>query len=179
MVFASASRALQRDDAVAALAFTLRAQQASGEMLPWTEEVQAALPALQRRADAQALAHCLSEAGASADLLTDFVDLLRDRGEGDLLLQAARQGDTATVFAELRTLSGKTGLPGRLYHHLALLAWRSALHSERHEQVDGAAELFHQAWRSWLAFLSSPEAPPESQRAVLLDYLLGVHARRH
>jgi hypothetical protein len=133
---------------------------------------------LLRRADAQALAGCVGETGTRPELLADLIDLLRDLPEGVTLLQAARQTDLLAVSEGLEVLSARTDLPGRLHHHLALLAWRAAHHRESDGDPGSASALWRRAWRSWLALLAGPESPPEPARGALLDHLLGEHARR-
>jgi hypothetical protein len=174
-----AARALQyRNDATEALAFTNRALAfAESSELPSGEIVQAALPALRRHADARALADCLPETGTAAALLVDLVDLLCPLAQGEALLHAARRGDRAAVEAGLEALGAEGDLPGRLHHHLALLAMRAAQEHERRESPGLAAPLWKQAWRSWLMFLRSSEAPSESVRWLLVDHLFGIHRR--
>jgi hypothetical protein len=172
-----AARALAGDDAIAALAFIRQALADPTAELPSAEVVRAALPDLERRADAQALARCLDATASPAALLTDLVDLLQAIPEGHAILQAARDGESAVLHAEVGALRGRDDLPGRLHHHLALLAWRSAQHCEEQDDALRAALLWHQAWRSWLGLLASAEGPPEPGRGLLLDHLLGTHAR--
>jgi hypothetical protein len=172
-----AAHSLLRDNAVAALAFSRRAL-ASGGALPdgAVAVVEEALPALQRKADAQALAGAFGESGATGSLLVDLVDLLRGLPEGAAILEAARRGDSATVQSSLDALGGRTDVPARLHHHLALLAWRSAGRLE--ERGEPERSPWEQAWRHWLGFLGGPGAPGEADRDLLLDHLLGVHRRR-
>jgi hypothetical protein len=171
-----AARALQGEDAVTALAFTQRALNTGGT-LPSADVIESALPGLQRQADAQELACCLGEDESCPEALTDLVDLLGEVPGGAAVLEAAREGNAAAAWTGLDELGTQPGLPGRLHHHLALAAWRSALHWERGDDVDRAPVLWRMAWRNWLAFLTGPEAPAEAERARLLDLLLRVHAR--
>jgi hypothetical protein len=171
-----AARAFQREDAVAAQAFTQRALD-TGKLLPSAEIVESALPVMKRRADEQALARCLGQADSSPGVLADLVDLLGEAPDGATVLQSARQGNAAAVWAGLDELGKLPGLPGRLHHHLALASWRSALHWERRGEADRAAVLWQMAWRGWLAFLASSDAPTADEQSRLLDHLLAVHAR--
>jgi hypothetical protein len=174
-----AARAWLREDAVTGLAFLRRARVDDFSL---SEEVraivEAALPALERRADAASLARCLPEAETPAACLVDLVDLLRTLPEGDGLLEAARRDDPEAVRSGLSALADRTDLPGRLHHHLALLAWRAANHLVEQDEPERAAPLWRQAWRSWLSFVAGSDGPAEAERGRLLDHLLEVHRRR-
>jgi hypothetical protein len=171
-----ASRAIQRRDMIAALAFTRRAI-SCGSPSTVADVVGAALPVLERRAEAQALARCLDEAESHPGVLADLVELLPQAPGGAAVLQAARGGNSAAAWLQLEELSTQPGLPGRLHHHLALSAWRSATHRERQGDEERASMHWRIAWHHWLAYLGSSEAPAEADRERLLDHLLGVHAR--
>jgi tetratricopeptide (TPR) repeat protein len=165
-----AARAWQADDPAAALAFVQQAQASTSGPLPPAGVVEAALPLLRRLADAAALAGCLGGA-ARAEALADLVDLLQELPTGQAVLGKAREGDGPGVRAALAELGGQPGLPGRLHHHLALLAWRGA-------QGQDEGDLWRQAWQSWVSFLSGPDGPAEAEQGVLLEHLLGVHRGR-
>jgi hypothetical protein len=161
-----AARAVQREDARLALACIQKAG-AIAE-LPEPEVV----PLLARRAAAQALAGFL-ERGARAELLVDMVDLLKDVPGGEEVLRVALEGNGEATWEGLEALAGRPGLPGRLYHHLAVLATRRAEDEERPRP-----EAWGPAWRAWLGLLTSAEAPPPRHRDVLLEHLLAIHRRR-
>jgi hypothetical protein len=169
-----AARALQLDDSREALTLLERGLDAAGPAPP--EGIRAVHAALKRRADAQAIATCFPEAGTPAPLLVDLVDLLGGLPEGAPLLEQARRGDRSSVQSGLAALAEKPDLPSRLYHHLALLWWKSAQRSEDDPSLPSSP--WRLAWRSWLAVPPGAEAPPESERGLLLEHLLGVHRRR-
>jgi hypothetical protein len=176
-----AARALGRDDAGAALALVRRALALEGE-LPDAEAVAAALPELERRAAAQALAACLApvDGTAAGGLLADLVGLLPEAPGGAAVLEAAERGDGPAARAALAALAERPGLPPRLAHHLALLETRAAQALEGREQWEEAAPHWRRAWGCWLALLAAlgPEAVPADGAGALLDWLLGLHRRR-
>ncbi len=161
-----AARALQRDDARLALACI---QKAGG---PAALPEPGLVPVLARRAAAQALAGCLGR-GARGEHLVDMVDLLKDVPGGEEVLRPALNGDGEATWEGLAALAGRPGLPGRFYHHLAVLATRRAEDEERPRP-----EAWRPAWSAWLGFLASAEATPPRDREVLLEHLLGIHRRR-
>lgn len=152
-----ASRAVLRGEPAAAVDYVHRA----GE---------AALPALRRLADAEALT-ALPGAPAGPAALAGLADEVGALGEGEAVLAAARAGDGEEAR---RLLGERAGLSPRLHHHLALLATRAALAQERTEPA-AAAEAWRRAWRHWLALLAAPEAPAG---AALFDHLLTAHRAR-
>jgi hypothetical protein len=173
-----AARALTRDDAGEALACVRRALDADPELtgVPDPSVVREALPALERRALAQALAAACGTASGSQ--LVDLVDLLRDLPEGSALLEAARRGDAAEVREGLAALAQRPDLPPRLLHHLALVELRTAQAGEDRDQGDEAAEHWRLAWQSWLRFLATAPDLPAGAAVLVLDGMLGLHRRR-
>jgi hypothetical protein len=184
-----AARALARDDAREALALTRRALVLDPE-LAGTEgaaAVHAALTDLERRARAQALGVLApADSGAAAPLLADAVELLEARPDGQALLEAAARGEREQARALLAALGEAPDLPGRLAHHLALLEQQAALALEDQDDTEAAEPCWRRAWGCWLRYLAgaSPgapadDAPPGAEaRAVLLDWLLGLHRHR-
>jgi hypothetical protein len=172
-----AARALGRDDARAALSLVQRALAVEGGP-PDAEVVRAALPELQRRARAQALAAALgpSEAGRSG-LLVDLIELLEEAPEGRQVLGAIEQG-SADVGRLLAELAERPNLPPRLAHHLALVEWRLAEGLEEQTRSAEAAGTWQRAWHCWLALLAAPASVGPEQRGTLLTWLLGTHRRR-
>jgi hypothetical protein len=152
-----AARALQRNDARTALVCVEKVR----DRVP--EPQQAALPKLARLARSQALA---TSTGGSGEQLLALVDLLEAVPGGPEILEAALRDDRATVQSALAALVERTDLPGPLYHHLAVLATRQA----ENEQLPRP-----NAWRAWLAFLASNDAPPTEVLTALLDHLLAGH----
>jgi hypothetical protein len=175
-----ASRALSRDEAREALVFVRRALALSPDLaeVPEAETVRAALPELERRARAEALAAALPPEGLSpppATVLADAVDLLASSPEGRGVLEAAEAGDGEAVAAGLAALAERDDLPGGLAHHLALLMRRAALALEEQGQAVEALAYWRRAWRCWLRFLT--EAPGVEPTRLVFDEMLG-HLRR-
>jgi hypothetical protein len=168
-----AARALGRDDALEALAFTRRALAVDPDLasVPDAEAVRAALPQLQRRARAQALAG----AGQSAGTLMDVVDALAETADGAAVLDALDAGDVPLARLRLETLSERPDLSPRLAHHLALLMQRAARSQEEGDDSANAVNDWRRAWRCWMRFLAASE---EDKRRILFDYLLEQHRHR-
>jgi hypothetical protein len=175
-----AARALGRDDAPAALAYVRRALAADPELASVPDAAVAcdALPELERRAHAQALANAArpddAAPAAPAALLADAVDLLAARPDGPSLLEAAGRGDRAAVRNGLAALADQPDLPPRLAHHLALLEMRSALSLEEGGRAGDAEPHWQCAWGFWLRLL----AADEPARDAVLDHLLAGRRRR-
>jgi hypothetical protein len=161
-----AARALLREDASAALAFVARARE---HPLSQAGIVEAALPTLERHAEACALARCVDHDRPAQ--LVDLVDLLRADVASQTILATALRGEADQVREQLGALSQRTDLPGRLFHHLALIEMRLA----RTGDLDIALRHGQRAWNAWLSFLASADGPSESTRGLLLDHLIGDH----
>jgi hypothetical protein len=183
-----AARALGRDDVVEALACVRRAQQVDPDWatVPDADVVRDALPELERRALAHALATALRPGDAgptmSERLLTDFVDLLRQQPDGDAIVEAATRGETSAVRSALAALANRPDLPARLAHHLALTELRMAEAVEDGEEQAAADAHWRLSWGAWLRYLA---APPEQDGPAtpdapgrLLDWLLAGHRGR-
>jgi tetratricopeptide (TPR) repeat protein len=179
-----AARALGRDDARGALAFVRRAQ-AVDAALAESSPVRSALPELQRRAQAQAVATVLGPENGpemSPSLLVDAIDLLRELPTAADLLQAADAMNRQTAHAALATLTEAPELPPRLLHHLALLEQRLAAALEEQDRTVDAEPHWRRAWRCWLRYFSSQaqseaaDAPTDAE--LVFDWLLSVHRRR-
>ncbi len=169
-----AARALGRDDARLALSLVRRALALEGATD--VDTVRAALPELEQRASAQALAACLApegKGGPGPDLLIDLVALLRELPDGAPLLEAAEQGDRDGARTCLAALVERPDLPPRLAHHLALLEQQCAEALEAQGRSGDATAHWRRAWRCWLA-----AAPSFAERGPLFDWLLAGH-RRH
>src|SRR5262249_39533059 len=123
-----ASRAVRRDAPAEALALLRRAAEA-GPLPPIAE---AAIPALQRLADAGTLA-VLPGASTHPAVLAGLVEELRRLPDGEAVLAAARASDGEACLRLLDERLEREGLTPRLHHHLALLATRAARHQERAE----------------------------------------------
>jgi len=178
-----AARALGRDDAEA-LAYVRRALQADPDLA--ADAVRAALPELERRAAARALAEAVRPDAAvpvtPAPLLVDAVDLIAALPDGPDLLDAAVHGDLLDVRSGLHALAERPDLPPRLAHHLALLNQHAAEALEDADRGEDAKPYWRGAWRLWLRFLANPEFPAGADaaqaRSVLLDWLLAGCRRR-
>ena len=181
-----AARSLGRDDA-AALAYVRRALAADPELagVPDADAVRAALPELERRANARALADAARPDDAvpvtPASLLVDAVDLIAALPGGPDLLDAAH-GDLLGVHSGLNALAERSDLPPRLAHHLALFDLRAAETLEEAGRGEDAEPYWRGAWQLWLRFLANPETPAGADaaqaRTVLLDWLFAGHRRR-
>jgi hypothetical protein len=177
------SRALGRGDATLALAFMRRAVHIAPELASPDHAaadarlVREALPELERRARAQALASALQPNGETTPgLLADAVDLLAEIPEGQALLGAAEAGDPTRAREALAALTESPDLPPRLSHHLALIEQRAARGREALGETEDADPHWRRAWRCWLRFLAEPPAP--EARDLVLDYLLTGHRHR-
>jgi len=178
-----ASRELSRDNASEALACVRRALAGDPELTGSSEAalVREALPVLERRALAHALAAVCRPAAdvepVPAALLVDAIDLLRTLPDGVALLEALQRGDQTAARQGLTALLQRPGVPARLLHHLALIELRAALALEDREEDDEAPERWRRAWQAWLRFLAA-EKQSLPATALLLDWLLGQHRRR-
>jgi hypothetical protein len=174
-----AARALSRDDAIEALAFTRRALALDPDLADVTDTnvVREAVPDLERRARAQRLAAAMQREGETiplgAGVLVDAVDALRETSDGAAVLDALEVGDPATARTRLETLSERPDLPPRLAHHLALLMHRTACVYEEDDDSARADLYWRPAWLCWLRFLTT-----NNQRNILLDFLLQQHRHR-
>lgn len=177
-----AARALNRDDAREALAFTRRALALDSDLTEAADGrlVREAVPELEHCAHAQTLAAAMQTEGEiaalAAGILADAVAALTEMPDGSAVLDALDAGDLATTRLHLEALSERPDLSPRLAHHLALLMQRAAIASD--ERGDGAnAELYwRRAWLCWLRFLAGPTTTED--RRILLDYLLEQHRHR-
>jgi tetratricopeptide (TPR) repeat protein len=180
-----ASKALGRDDPTEALACVRQALDRAPELASSdnaTAEARLvceALPELERRAGAQALAAVLHEGPEGAmppGLLAGAVDLLAALPQGQALLDSAVAGDAVRAREALAALAESPDLPPPLAHHLALLQQRIARDLEDLGQVEQAEPHWRRAWRCWLRFLAEPPAP--EARDLVLDRLLTIHRHR-
>ena len=177
-----ASRALEREDAVAALAWVRRglAQNPDSLTEEQTQTAQQALPELEHLAQAQLLAEATRldpEHPATAPaLFADPVTLLADFPEGQELLNALGQRDRAAVREQLAALAQRSDLPPRLLHHLALVYYRAARAFKEQERADAEA-CWRLSWRCWLAW-AAQAAEEADARPLLFDHLLGLHRER-
>ncbi len=154
-----ASAALRRDDAPTAAAHLRRASDAHP-----------LLPRLERRARMSLLARALGY--EQPGLLADFVDLLSAHPAGPALLDGP-----GAVEDRLAELQERADLPGRLWHHLAVIETRLARH---HEADDPLLSTLHarRAWGAWRAYFSGGDAPPAESRELLVDHILAWHRAR-
>ncbi|HEY7158223.1 MAG TPA: hypothetical protein VH575_30000, partial [Gemmataceae bacterium] len=177
-----AARALGRDDAIEALAFTRRALVRDPELpsVPDARVVREALPELERRARAQSLAAAVQpndEVGRpAAGVLVDAVEALADLPDGAAVLDALASGDRETGRARLDALSERPDLAPRLAHHLALLMQRAARCLEEREETTSAEPYWRQAWSCWLRFLGT--MTDAGAQRIVLDFLLEQHRHR-
>jgi hypothetical protein len=177
-----AARALGRDDAIAALAFTRRALARDPELasVPDGRVVHDALPELELRAIAQSLAEAVqpeNEAGRpAAGVFVDAIEALSDLPDGAAVLDALSSGDLPAARARLDGLSERTDLPPRLAHHLALLMQRIARTLEEQDETANAESYWRRAWSCWLCFFAT--RTDADARRIVLDYLLEQHRHR-
>jgi hypothetical protein len=176
-----AVRALNRDDGEA-LTYMRRAlaEEADFAALPESALVRDALPELERRAAAQALAKSVLTEGATPTppaVLADVVDQLQALPDAQKIVKALQSGEARLGRKALAALAERTDLSPRLSHHLALIEQRAALAGEERDDFEAAAVSWLRAWRHWLTFLAaSPEGHPA--QSLLLDDLFARHRRR-
>ncbi|MFO0879175.1 MAG: hypothetical protein U0840_17665 [Gemmataceae bacterium] len=137
------------------------------QALPGNESLRAEV---ERLAAAQRLAEAVRHPHPPA--LADLVALLEQIPGGSEVLTAP----PAAVTERLARLADRPGVPPRLLHHLALLEMRLA------EQFAGRDPLLatlhaRRAWLCWFGLFSSPETPPPEARGLLVEHLIGWHAR--
>ncbi len=169
-----AARALGREDAIEALAFTRRALALDVDLagVPDSRVVCEAVPELERRARAQALAGTGQPAGA----LMSAVEALAETPDGAAVLDALDAGDAATARSHLDSLSERPDLSPRMAHHLALLMRRAAIACEERDDTENAEPYWRRAWLCWLRFLGA--TTDLDARRILLDFLLEEHRHR-
>lgn len=161
-----AARALGREDAGAALAWTRRAL-ALDANLP--EVVREAMPDLERRARAQSLAAALQPPGEDAPIAPGTL-------AGAVEELSHFDSELRTPNSELlSSLAERPDLTPRLAHHLALLMSRAAAAREQRDESEAAEPCWRRAWLCWLRFLTATDA---ETRRILLDHLLGQHRHR-
>ncbi len=175
-----ATRLLGSDDAEA-LACVRRALAVEPDLLdkPEGAALHEALPDLERRARAQALADALRRDGKvlwPAVLLVDAADLLDTMPEGQAILQLAQSGDATAARAGLAALAERIDLPPRLVHHLAVIDYRTATALEDGGDPDAAEPCWRRAWRYWLLHFTGKKDDPA--RPLLFDHLLAVHRQQ-
>jgi hypothetical protein len=175
-----AARAVGREDAVLALALVRRALAAADNDSAEVGAIHEALPELERRARAQALANAVAPMDPPpAALLVDAVDLLTDTPGGAAVLEATQRGDSDAACTALDTLLDQPDLPPRLAHHIALLGRRAAAALEGQGKEAEAEPHWRRAWRGWVRFLAAPpdagDPPSDEARAALLEELLTTH----
>jgi hypothetical protein len=176
-----AAKALRRDDARAALALTRRALALDPELAGVADArvVHEALPELERRAQAQTLAAALQPGEepptVSAGVFADAVAALAALPDAAELLDALTRGDHAAIRVRLDELTQRPDLSPRLAHHLALLMSRATEAREQRVETEAAEPYWRAAWRCWLRFLGTADAPT---RRILLDHLLTQHRHR-
>lgn len=182
-----AGEALGRDDALAARAWARRALSHDATPLPAERSrlVQAALPELERRAQAQLLAEVARpdprHARAAPALFVDMRDLLFEVRDGPLVLAAAGRGELADARARLGALAERPDLPPRLCHHLALVSQRAAVAFEEEGRADDALACWQRSWRCWLSWAARPTEDGAGAATVvelLLGHLLALHRGR-
>lgn len=164
-----AARALAREDATEVLAFTRRALALDPNCA--SDVVREALPHLEHRARAQALAG----EGQPAGVLADAVQALAEIPDGAAVLDALDAGDTANARSRLETLSERPDLSPRLAHHLALMMQRIAHDREERDDAENAEPYWRRAWLCWLRFLRASDAV---DRRLFLDYSMKRHRHR-
>jgi hypothetical protein len=177
-----AARALGRDDAIEALAFTRRALARDPELasVPDARVVREALPELERRARAQSLAVVVQPDDKShrpaAGVLVDAVESLADLPDGAAMLDTLMSGDLAAARARLDALSEQPDLPPRLAHHLALLMQQAARLREEQDETASAEPYWRRAWSCWLRFFGT--GTDSEARRLVFDFLLEQHRHR-
>jgi hypothetical protein len=203
------ARTLGRNDARAALVCLERALLLAPDLpgIPGRDAALAALPWMQRRAHAQALAEALglgsgmglppnpsrphplgfrarphdhSQHPPSPELLDDLVGILVEFPRGRALLAHADRSDQVAVQSALADLMEDH--PSEIEHPDRLahhLALLALRLAQHHEEQedDQAFAWWQRAWGCWLRFLLT-SAVPGSSRGLLLDHLLGLHRRR-
>jgi hypothetical protein len=175
-----AARALGRDDS-AALTFLRRAVADQDEFdgLPNADAARAALPELERRAAAHALASAVAAEGAapvSPVVLADAVEQVRALPDAETIVKALLSGGPRSGRKALAALAERAGLPPTLAHHLALIEQRAALAQEERDDP-AAADTWMRAWRHWLTHLAARHQT-DPARALLLDDLFARHRHR-
>jgi tetratricopeptide (TPR) repeat protein len=189
-----ATQAISREKYREALTWIRRALTLDSPSIP--EAVRAALPDLERLAQAQALAGVLQfhpdQPLPAPGLLAGCVDLLEADPDGQAVLLAASRGETDSVRQSLNRLANRNPLPPPLAHHLALVYHRAALLLEERDAPE-AEPCWGLAWRCWLTILASalPAVsatvetaeqrvgfPRGSNERLLLECLLRLHRER-
>ncbi len=175
-----ASRLLGQDDAEA-LACMRRALNSDPELMnrPPGEFLKAALPEMERRARAYALAKALDREGnccARSLQLVDAADLLDTFPEGRAILQSAQDGDIPAAKAGLVALAERSDLPPRLVHHLAIIELRAAEKLQDQGDTAEAEPHWRRAWRYWCVHFARMQN--DIGKRLLFDHLLGIH-RNH
>jgi hypothetical protein len=179
-----AARALSRDDPAEALACVRRALEIDSQLADVAEAalVREALPILERAALAQGLACALRPADGlhplPAALAANLVTLLEALPDDAGILDAVKRGDSLAARRGLNALRDRTNLPGRLWHHLALVELRAARNLEDQDQLLEAEACWRRFWEAWLPFLASEAAPGAELTGRVLDWLLAQHRRR-
>ena len=174
-----AARALGRDDASEALAFTRRALALDPDLTAAANArvVRDAVPELERRARAQNLAAAMQPEGETASLaagvLMDAVEALTETPDGSSVLDLLDTGDLTVAREHLETMCERPDLSSRLAHHLALLMQRVARAWEERDDCERAEPYWRRAWRCWLRFLVTTD-----RQDILLDFLLEQHRHR-
>ena len=176
-----AARALGRDDSEA-LTYARRAvaTEADFAALPENAIVREALPELERRAAAHALAKAVLADNApptAPAVLADAVTELQALPDAQKIVKALLSGEARLGRKALAALAEREGLSPRLSHHLALIEQRAAQAWEERDDYEAATAAWSRAWRHWFTvFAPSPEMNPA--QPLLLDDLFGQHRRR-
>jgi tetratricopeptide (TPR) repeat protein len=141
--------------------------------------VREALPDLERRARAQAIAHVLQPDGHAAwqaAALVDFADLLKSFPAGQEILQAAQGGNPAAARDGVAALAKRSDLPARMVHHLAIIELRTAEALEDCGDPDAAEPCWRRTWHYWLRHFAVNK--DDIRRDHLFDHLLAIN-RKH
>jgi tetratricopeptide (TPR) repeat protein len=175
-----ASRLLGSDDGQA-LACARRALEHEPDLVerPEGAAVRQALPDLERRARAQAVAVTLGRHAQTtwlAGAVVDFADLLYSIPGGQEIIRAAEAHQDAEAWNGLAALAERSDLPQRLVHHLAIIELRTAEALEDHSDPATAEPSWRRAWQYWLLHFAGKKDDP--QQSLLFEHLLGLH-RKH
>jgi tetratricopeptide (TPR) repeat protein len=175
-----ASRLLGSDD-LEALACVRRALAQVPDLMerPEGAAVRQALPDLERRARAQAVAATLglhAQTTWPVGAVVDFADLLNSIPGGQEIIRAAEAHHDAEAWDGLAALAERSDLPPRLVHHLAIVELRTAESLEDQGDPGAAEPSWRRAWRYWLVHFAGKKG--DTHRSLLFEHMLGLH-RKH
>jgi hypothetical protein len=153
--------AVRRNDAALALQWVRRALGRDPELAQAGDRadvVRHALPELEKKARAQALAAALALAPgqppSAPEVVAGFAEMLAQDRVGQEILAAAGRGDVAFARSTLAALAARADLSRELAHHLALVGYRAALYAEEAGQDRLADACWRLAWSCWLRVLA-------------------------